>query len=119
MPPNKPGPLSGLVIVEMAGIGPVPLAGLILSEMGARVVRVERLSAGQPFLSLPREVDLDRHGREVLRIDLKRAEGTALLLDLIARSDVLIEGSGPASWNGWAPVRPRRSRAIPGWSTAA
>ena len=95
MPPNKPGPLSGLVIVEMAGIGPVPLAGLILSEMGARVVRVERLSAGQPFLSLPREVDLDRHGREVLRIDLKRAEGTALLLDLIARSDVLIEGFRP------------------------
>lgn len=94
MPP-KPGPLSGLTIIEMAGLGPVPLAGLILSEMGARVVRVERLSAGQPFLSLPRDVDLDRHGREIIHIDLKNPEGTSLLLDLVARSDVLLEGFRP------------------------
>lgn len=91
----KPGPLAGLTIIEMAGLGPVPLAGLILSEMGARVVRIERLSAGQPFLSLPREADLDRHGREILTIDLKHADGKALLLDLVERSDVLLEGFRP------------------------
>ena len=91
----RPGPLAGHTVIEMAGLGPVPLAGLILSEMGARVVRVERLSTGRPFLSLPREADLDRHGREVLRIDLKQTEGKALLLDLVAQSDVLLEGFRP------------------------
>ncbi|MGO4837020.1 CoA transferase, partial [Rhizobiaceae sp. 2RAB30] len=47
---GKTGPLAGLTVVEMAGIGPVPLAGLMLSELGADVVRVERLNAGIPFL---------------------------------------------------------------------
>ena len=76
----KTGPLSGLTVIEMAGLGPVPLAGLILSELGARVVRVERLAREQAFLKLPPQFDLDRHGREILRIDLKRPEGTGLLL---------------------------------------
>jgi len=94
-PDEKPGPLAGLVVVEMAGLGPVPLAGLILAEMGARVVRVERLSKGQPFLSLPQQFDLDRHGREILRVDLKQGAGKALMLDLMARADVLLEGFRP------------------------
>ena len=50
----KTGPLSGLTVIEMAGLGPVPLAGLILSELGARVVRVERLAREQAFLSCRR-----------------------------------------------------------------
>lgn len=92
---EKPGPLAGLTVIEMAGLGPVPLAGLILAELGARVVRVERLAKTQAFLNLPSQYDLDRHGREVLRIDLKRPEGTALLLDLIGRADILLEGFRP------------------------
>jgi len=89
------GPLAGLTVVEMAGLGPVPLAGLILSELGARVVRVERLAREQAFLNLPPQFDLDRHGREILRVDLKRPEGPALLLDLIAKADILLEGFRP------------------------
>jgi alpha-methylacyl-CoA racemase len=78
----------------MAGIGPVPLAGLILSEMGARVVRVER--PGNPdLIPIPAEFDLDLHGREVLVVDLKRQEGRDLLFRLIERSDVLLEGYRP------------------------
>lgn len=92
---EKPGPLAGLTVIEMAGLGPVPLAGLILAELGARVVRVERLAKAQAFLTLPPQYDLDRHGREVLRIDLKRPEGTALLLDLVGRTDILLEGFRP------------------------
>lgn len=91
----KPGPLSGLTVVEMAGLGPVPLAGLILSELGARIVRVERLAKEQAFLNLPPQFDLDRHGREILRVDLKRPEGTALLLQLIEKADILLEGFRP------------------------
>lgn len=92
---KKSGPLEGLTVIEMAGLGPVPLAGLILAELGARVVRVERLARGQPFLDLPSEFDLDRHGREVLRVDLKHPQGTALMLDLIAGADILLEGFRP------------------------
>jgi alpha-methylacyl-CoA racemase len=91
----KPGPLSGLTVVEMAGLGPVPLAGLILSEMGADVIRVERLRTDRAFLSLPPEYDLDRHGREILRIDLKQAQGVELVLRLVEKADALIEGFRP------------------------
>lgn len=92
---GKTGPLAGLTVIEMAGIGPVPLAGLMLSELGADVVRVERLNASIPFLPTPPEFDLDRHGRGVLEIDLKRPEAIDLLLRLIGKADILIEGYRP------------------------
>lgn len=92
---SKPGPLAGFTIVEMAGLGPVPLAALLLSELGARVVRVERLSKEQSFLGLPAQFDLDRHGREILRLDLKRPEGIALAMRLVASADALLEGFRP------------------------
>ena len=93
--PPRTGPLAGITIVEMAGLGPVPLAGLILSELGARVVRIERLAKEQAFLNLPPQFDLDRHGREILKVDLKQPEGVALLLRLIAGADTLLEGFRP------------------------
>lgn len=92
---ERKGPLAGLKVIEMAGLGPVPLAALILSEMGASVLRVDRLRATPSFLNLPPEFDLDRHGRETLRVDLKAPEGIALMHDLAAGADVLIEGFRP------------------------
>lgn len=89
------GPLAGLTVIEMAGIGPVPLAALMLAEYGARVVRVERLRAGAGFLPLAHDVDLSLHGRSTLKIDLKRPEGVALMLDLVGKADVLVEGFRP------------------------
>ena len=89
------GPLSGFTIIEMAGLGPVPLAGLILSEMGARVVRIERMTKAPPLLALPSAFDLDRHGREVVRVDLKQPEGVALLLRMMGEADALMEGFRP------------------------
>lgn len=92
---KRKGPLAGLKIIEMAGLGPVPLAALILSEMGATVLRVDRLRAGASFLDLPPDLDLDRHGRETLRVDLKAPDGIALMRDLAAGADVLVEGFRP------------------------
>lgn len=89
------GPLSGLKVIEMAGLGPVPLAGLMLAEMGAEVLRVERLGAGRDFLGLPKRYDLDRHGRHIVKLDLKRPEGVALLREISRGADVLIEGFRP------------------------
>lgn len=92
---RKTGPLTGFTVIEMAGLGPVPHAGLMLAELGARVVRVERLAREQAFLNLPPQYDLDRHGRQVVRIDLKRAEGTALMMQLAAGADAILEGFRP------------------------
>ncbi len=92
--PPKPGPLAGTTVLEMAGIGPVPLAGLLLSEMGARVVRIERPGATK-VIPVPAEFDLDLHGREILTVDLKQPAGRALLLQLIEKSDILVEGFRP------------------------
>ena len=94
---GRTGPLAGLKVIEMAGLGPVPLAALMLSEMGAEVLRIERVDAGKPLLALPDEYDLDRHGRSILRIDLKRPAGADLLLRLLDKVDVLIEGFRPGA----------------------
>src|SRR5688572_2583609 len=91
----KTGPLAGLTVIEMAGLGPVPLAGLMLSEMGAEVLRIERAGSSQPFLALPDEYDIDCHGRSILRIDLKRWEGAELVLRLAEKADMLVEGFRP------------------------
>lgn len=91
----RKGPLAGLTVVEMAGLGPVPLAGLMLAEMGARVVRIERPTNDRAFMRVPPQYDLDRHGREILTIDLKRPEAAELVLRLLARADALIEGFRP------------------------
>ncbi|WP_246811340.1 CoA transferase [Mesorhizobium sp. AA22] len=79
----------------MAGIGPVPLASLMLSEMGAEVLRIERAGSTRPFLTLPDEYHIDRHGRSNLRLDLKRWEGAELVLRLAERADMLSEGFRP------------------------
>jgi len=91
----KAGPLAGLTVIEMAGLGPVPLAGLMLSEMGAEVLRIERAGSSPSLLALPEEYDLDRHGRSILRVDLKRKQGADLLLGLADKADMLIEGYRP------------------------
>jgi alpha-methylacyl-CoA racemase len=92
---TKPGPLAGLTVIEMAGLGPAPMAGLMLSELGAQVLRIERLQVDKPFLDLPPAFDLDRHGRSILRIALKLPEGRDLLLRLAEKAAVLIEGYRP------------------------
>jgi len=94
-PSAAAGPLAGLTVVEMAGLGPVPLAGLMLAEMGARVVRIERPADDRAFMRVAPQYDLDRHGREILAVDLKHPQGSELLLRILERADALIEGFRP------------------------
>ena len=84
------GPLSGFKIIEMAGIGPVPFCGMMLSDMGAEVVRVERIGAGD---KAPKDV-LARNRRSI-GVDLKRAEGVEAVLRLIDSADAVFEGFRP------------------------
>ena len=89
------GPLEGIRILEIAGIGPGPFAGMMLSDMGADVVRVDRadrVKGGDPE-NPPKDV-LAR-GRRSVAVDLKNPDGVDLVLQMIEQSDVVIEGFRP------------------------
>jgi alpha-methylacyl-CoA racemase len=86
----RQGPLTGVRIVEFAGIGPGPFCGMLLSDLGADVVRVDRVGARDP-----KPTDIVDRGRRSIAVDLKQPEGVALSLDLIARADALIESFRP------------------------
>jgi alpha-methylacyl-CoA racemase len=90
-----PGPLSGCRIIELAGIGPGPFAAMMLADMGAEVIRVERAAAVRgPAPDAP-HFDVLLRGRRNIAIDLKHPEGVATLLELVASADALIEGFRP------------------------
>ncbi|MET0931044.1 MAG: CaiB/BaiF CoA-transferase family protein [Aeromicrobium sp.] len=90
------GPLQGLKVVELAGIGPGPHASMILGDLGADVVRVERPgpSALDPLGGRP---DHLMRNRRSVAADLKSVEGRQLVLDLVARAEVLVEGYRPGT----------------------
>ncbi len=83
------GPLQGIRVLEMAGLGAAPYAGMMLSDMGAEVVRVERMPPPPAF------PDVLARGRRSIALDLKRRAGVDTLLELAAHADVLIEGFRP------------------------
>ncbi|MCX5394263.1 CaiB/BaiF CoA-transferase family protein [Streptomyces sp. NBC_00094] len=87
------GPLAGVRVVELAGIGPGPFAAMLLADLGADVVRVDR-PAG-PGLGIDPAVDLTNRNKRSVLVDLKAEDGPATVLDLVARADVLIEGYRP------------------------
>ena len=84
------GPLQGVKVVEMAGIGPISFAGMLLADLGAEVTQVQRPGGG----AWPPSPVLDR-GRQVRAIDVKSAEGLEQTMELVAASEVLIEGFRP------------------------
>lgn len=87
------GPLSGLRIIELAGVGPAPMCGMLLADLGADVIVVDRHGSMQSILS-PKH-DISRRGKRSIAIDLKRPEGAELVLRLLERADALIEGFRP------------------------
>ena len=89
------GPLTGIRIVELAGLGPAPFAGMMLSDMGAEVLRIERADTSAPGLSQNSNHDIMARGRSSVAIDLKMAEGVDTALELIDQADRLIEGFRP------------------------
>jgi alpha-methylacyl-CoA racemase len=89
------GPLTGYRIIEIAGIGPGPFAAMLLSDMGAEVIRVERAqSVRGPAPDTP-HYDVMLRGRRNVALDLKHPDGVATLLDLVEHADALIEGFRP------------------------
>jgi len=89
------GPLAGLKIVEMAGLGPAPFCAMMFADMGAEVIRVDRPRRGAQVRTEEYRFDITARGRRSLAIDLKRPEAAETLLQLIAQADALIEGFRP------------------------
>ncbi|MFC9529207.1 CaiB/BaiF CoA transferase family protein [Streptomyces sp. NPDC056975] len=87
------GPLAGVRVVELAGIGPGPFAAMLLADLGADVVRVDR--PGGAGLAIDPEYDITNRNKRSVIIDLKADDGPARVLDLVAKADVLIEGYRP------------------------
>jgi alpha-methylacyl-CoA racemase len=89
------GALSGVRVIEMAGIGPAPFCGMLLADMGADVLRIDRLAAIDIGIPMPPKYDLLNRNKRSLAVDLKSPEGQATVLRLIAQTDALIEGFRP------------------------
>ncbi len=92
-PPGSHGPLAGVRVVELNGLGPAPFACMLLAELGADVVKVDRLSGGG--LGVPPELDLLNRGRPSVALDLKQPEGAETVRRLVDRADVFVEGFRP------------------------
>ncbi len=88
------GPLASVVVTELAGIGPAPFCGMVLADLGARVVRIDRPGGGaMPIGSVGNGVN--NRGKLSVAIDLKNPEGLEVALRLVSGSDALIEGFRP------------------------
>ncbi|MEU6338270.1 CaiB/BaiF CoA-transferase family protein [Streptomyces cellulosae] len=87
------GPLTGVRVVELAGIGPGPFAAMLLADLGADVVRVDR--PGGPGLGIDPARDITNRNKRSVVVDLKTPDGVKHVLDLAERADILIEGYRP------------------------
>jgi alpha-methylacyl-CoA racemase len=94
---NKMGPLAGVRVVEFAGIGPGPMAAMLFADLGADVVRLDRISPSDLGIDVPGKFELLHRSRPSVAVDLKRPEGIALAIELIEKADALIEGFRPGT----------------------
>ena len=92
---EKMGPLAGIRVLEMSNIGPGPFCGMLLADLGASVLRVDRPVAGDLGLAVDVRFDLLNRGKQAVAIDLKHPDGVQTVRDLAARADLLIEGYRP------------------------
>jgi len=89
------GPLDGVRIVEMGSIGPGPFAAMMLADMGADIIRIERPHGITVFPD--HRFDVMQRGRRSVFLDLKNPDGVAAVLELVERADALIEGFRPGA----------------------
>ncbi len=90
-----PGPLAGLKVIEIAGLGPTPSCGMLLGDMGADVIRVDRVAKADLGIEIPARFNLRDRNKRSVAIDLKQPDGVEALLKLIKHADILIEGFRP------------------------
>jgi len=106
------GPLSGIRILEFEAIGPAPFAGMLLADMGADVLVIDRPASSDLGLKRERWYDVMMRGKRSVTLDLKSPSGKKAALELVARADALIEGMRPGVMERLG-LGPDRSRPAP------
>ena len=118
MPGLGSGPLAGIKVIELAGLGPAPICGMLLADLGAEVILVERAAARE---GEPRRVDSLLRNRRSIALNLKHPAAVETLLGLIAGADLLIEGFRPGVMErlglGPEPCLARNARLVYGRMT--
>ena len=94
-PAGRSGPLSGIRVIEMAGIGPGPFAGMLMADLGADVIRIDRPGGGAKVLGIDPRYDCTSRGRRSLVVDLKHPGGVQSVKTLAGQAHALIEGYRP------------------------
>ena len=89
------GPLQGVKVIEIAGIGPGPFCAMVLADLGAEVIRVDRAGSVADEFPEQRSLDLLNRGRKSIGVDLKAPDGVETILKLVDSADALIEGFRP------------------------
>ena len=89
------GPLSGVKVLELAGVGPGPFCGMMLADMGADVLRIDRIAPSDIGLPLDPKFDFMARGRRSIALDLKTAPAVEIVMAVMEKADVLIEGFRP------------------------
>lgn len=89
------GPLKGFKVIELAGIGPAPMCAMLLSDLGAEVLRIDRTADAGLGIAMKTKYSLLNRGRRSIALDLKRPEATEAVLRLVGQADALIEGFRP------------------------
>lgn len=89
------GPLSGYRVIELAGIGPGPMCAMLLSDMGADVIRIDRTADAGLGIAMEQKWNLLNRGRKSIALDLKKPEAIEALLKMVEKADALIEGFRP------------------------
>ncbi len=112
------GPLSGLKVVEFAGIGPGPFAAMLMADLGAEVIRIDRKQPSGLGMYRPPELDYALRNRHAISLDLKDQAGVELALKILDSADALIEGFRPGVMErlglGPQPCMVRNSRLVYG-----
>lgn len=91
----RKGPLSGVRVVELGGIGPVPFCGMYFADMGAEVIRIERPLGTDPLAASRMTLNLFARGKQTIAMDFRGGEGAQIARDLVASTDIVMEGFRP------------------------
>jgi len=89
------GPLAGLRVIEIAGLGPGPFCAMVLADLGAEVIRLERVAMPAARVGIPDRRAILTRGRQAIGVDLKQQKGVDLVLRMVEHADVLLEGFRP------------------------